>query len=174
MGEFSANANVSATTKVPPFLATKGYNPRMSFDLIDLSADLTRERIANSMAKLIANHIEEVWNFIQEEMMKLQAKQVVAANRHKKKPPVYKVGDKIFLSTKNIKMEKPSKKLDDKNIDPFKIKKLVELLYQLELSHTIKIHNVFHPNLLWKAADDPLLGQQNSSPPPTVVNNKEE
>ena len=60
MREFSANANVSATTKVPPFLATKSYNSRISFDPVDLSADLTREKIANSMAKSIANCMEEV------------------------------------------------------------------------------------------------------------------
>ena len=60
IGEFSANANVSATIKMPPFLATKSYNPRMSFDLVDLSANSTREKIANSTAKSIANRIEEV------------------------------------------------------------------------------------------------------------------
>ena len=70
MGEFSANANVSATIKVPPFLATKSYNPRMSFDPVDLSADSTRERIANSTVKLIVNCIEEVWEFMQEEITK--------------------------------------------------------------------------------------------------------
>ena len=66
---------------------------------------------------------------MQEEMTKSQAKQVIAANCHRKEPPVYKVGDKIFLSTKNIKTERPSKKLDNKNISPFKIKKLVGLSY---------------------------------------------
>ena len=58
--KFSANANVLATTKVPLFLATKGYNPRMSFDPVDLSANSTREKIANSTARLIANCMEEV------------------------------------------------------------------------------------------------------------------
>ena len=58
--EFSTNANVSATTKVLAFLVTKGYNPRISFDSVDLSADLTREKIANSMAKSIVNRMEEV------------------------------------------------------------------------------------------------------------------
>ena len=81
-------------------------------------------------------------------MTKLQAKQIVAANCHCKKPSEYKVEDKVFLLTKNIRTEKPSKKLNDKNIDLFKIKKLVGLSYQLELPHTIKIHDVFHPNLL--------------------------
>ena len=60
IGEFSANANVLATTKMPPFLATRGYNPRMSFDPIDLSADFTKEKITNSTATLIVNHMEEV------------------------------------------------------------------------------------------------------------------
>ena len=66
---------------------------------------------------------------MQKKMMKLQAKQVVVANCHHKEPPVYKVGNKVFLSTKNIRTERLLKKLDDKNIDSFKIKKLVGLLY---------------------------------------------
>ena len=74
MGEFLANANISATTKIPPFLATRGYNPRMSFDPVDLSIDSTKEKIANSMATSIANCMEKVWDFMQEEMMKSQAK----------------------------------------------------------------------------------------------------
>ena len=158
MGEFSANANVSATIKVPLFLATKGYNPRMSFDSVDLLANLTREQIAKSMARSIANCMKEVWEFIQEEMTKSQAKQVIVANRHRKELPVYKVGDKVFLLTKNIRTERLSKKLDNKNIGLFKIKKLVGLLYQLELPSTIKIHDVFHLNLLQKVATNPLPG----------------
>ena len=60
MGEFSANTNVSAMTKVLPFLVTKGYNSKMNFDPVDLSANLTKEKIINSTARLIANCIEEV------------------------------------------------------------------------------------------------------------------
>ena len=127
MGEFSANANVSATTKVPLFLVTKDYNLRMSFDPVNLSTDSIREKIANSIARLIATRMEKVWDFMQEEITKSQAKQLVAANCHRKAPSVYKVGDKVFLSTKNFRTEKLLKKLDDKNISPFKIKKLVRL-----------------------------------------------
>ena len=60
MKEFSANANVSATTKVPPFLATKGYNPRISFNPVNLLSNFIREKIANSTATLITNCIEKV------------------------------------------------------------------------------------------------------------------
>ena len=58
-------------------------------------------------------------------------------------------------------------------IGPYKVKELVGSSYQLELPHTMKIYDVFHSNLLWKAATDPLPSQHNSPPPPTVVNNKE-
>ena len=173
MEEFSANANVSATTKVPPFLATKGYNSRISFDPVDLSADLTRKKIANSTAKLITNRMEEVWNFMQKKMTKLQAKQAIAANHYQKEPPVYKVGNIVWLSTRNIKIKKPSKKLDYKMIGPYKVKELIELFYQLDLPHIMKICDVFHPNLLQKVATDPLSSQQNSPPQPTVIKNKE-
>ena len=38
----------------------------------------------------------------------------------------------------------------------------------------MKIHDVFHPNLLQKTFADPLLGQQNDLAPPIIVNNKDE
>ena len=159
---------------MPPFLATKDYNLRISFDPVDLSADSTREQIANSMARLIVNCMEEVWEFMEEKITKSQAKQAVTANCHQKKPLVYKIGDMVWLSTKNIKTKRLLKKLDHKMIDFYKVKELVGSSYRLELLYTMKIHDVFHPNLLQKVATDPLPSQQNSPPPLTTVNNEKQ
>ena len=38
----------------------------------------------------------------------------------------------------------------------------------------MKIHDVFHFNLLQKTTINPLSGQQNSPSPPTIINNKKE
>ena len=106
-------------------------------------------------------------------MTKLQATQVKSANQHQKETLDYKVGDMVWLSTKNIKTERPSKKLDHKMISPYQVKELVRLSYRLELPTSIKIYNVFHPNLFRPAANDPLPSQHNNFKPPVVVDSEE-
>ena len=173
MAEFAANANPSSTTKIPPFQATRGYVPRMSFDPVDLSEESTRERLANSKARSIATDMEEVWKFVRTEMARSQEKYTKAADQHRKSVE-YKVGDSVWLSTKNIKTKRPSKKLDHKMVGPFKIKALVGSSCRLELPTSMKIHDVFHPSLLRKASEDPLPGQHNDPAPPIIVDDEEE
>ncbi len=56
----------------------------------------------------------------------------------------YKKNDKIFLLNRNIKTIKLINKLKNKI--------LIEKLYKLKLLTTIKMHNVFYFNLLYKTA----------------------
>ena len=61
MAEFLNNANMLATTKLPLFLVSHGYIPRMSFDpSVDLIVFSTRERLANTKAKSIADCMQKV------------------------------------------------------------------------------------------------------------------
>jgi hypothetical protein len=76
----------------------------------------------------------------------------------KRKEVVYNPGDMVFLSSRNIKMARPLKKLDDKILRPFKILKAIKTSYRLQLPITMRIYDVFYPSLLRKAAEDPLLG----------------
>ena len=91
-------------------------------------------------------------------MTKSQVTQVKAANKHQKEAPKYQVGNMIWLSTKNIKTERLSKKLNHKMIGPYKVKKLVELSYWLDLPISMRIHDIFYPNLLQPVATDSLPG----------------
>ena len=173
MAEFAANSAPSATTGLSPFMATKGYEPRMSFDPIELSSESTRERLANGKARAITEDMKKIWDFVKQNMGKAQERQITAADRHRRDVS-YEVGDKVWLSTRNIKTERTSKKLDHKMIRPYRVKKLVGSSCQLELPPSMKIHDVFHTSMLRKASDDPLPGQINEPPPPIVVEGSEE
>ncbi len=62
---------------------------------------------------------------------------------------IFNVENKILLNFKNIHIFKSSKKLDHKYYESFEIEKFIEKqAYKLRLSHTFRIHNVFHVSLL--------------------------
>ena len=63
MAKFAANNNESASTKLSLFFATKGFYPRMSFDIIDFSDPNTHKRIFKQKTLDISGKIEITWEF---------------------------------------------------------------------------------------------------------------
>ena len=117
--------------------------------------------------------MEEILKFAKDHALLAQKRMTDQANKSRKDVS-YDIGDKVFLSAKNIRTERPSQKLDHKMLGPFPVVSHVGRAYRLELPLTMKIHNMFHPGLLRKAPEDPLPGQKNAPPPPIVVDDHEE
>ena len=70
----------------------------------------------------------------------------------------FKQGDKVWLDTRNIKMNY-HKKIGPKREGPFKITKVIGLVtYQLKLPTTWKIHPVFHATLLRQYKETDVYG----------------
>jgi hypothetical protein len=80
----------------------------------------------------------------------------------------------IWLFTKNIKIERSSRKLNHKWIESYKIKKVVRDACQLDLSQSMKIHDTFHISLLRKAATNSFTEQIQSSSSSIVINEQNE
>ena len=62
----------------------------------------------------------------------------------------------VFLNSKNIKIKRPYKKLNNKKFDSFKVIAKVGYFYRLELPLTIRIFNIFYIKLLTLTITNPL------------------
>jgi hypothetical protein len=78
------------------------------------------------------------------------------------------VGQNVLLSTINFKLAHPgTRKLLPKWVGPFKvIERIGKVAYKVELSPNLKMHNVFHVQLLKKYRDN---GKVQVPPPPIEI-----
>jgi len=93
---------------------------------------------------------------------------ILQANKHRK-DVVFNVGDKVWLLTKHIKTQRPSKKLDYKWIGPFSVTQKHGISCKLDLPTTMRIHDVFHPSLLSRDPNNPIEGQAFTEPPLVIA-----
>jgi len=80
------------------------------------------------------------------------------------------------LENKNIHLNRPSKKLENKRYGLFKISKDNGLGdFELELPEGWMIHNMFNEDLLTRYVEPTFKGQhEEPAPPPTIINEEEE
>jgi hypothetical protein len=178
MTEFAFNVAISVSTELFVFMTNYEFESRMSFDSLDadnIDRLSVRERILilTQKTKTITEKMKDIWDFIKKKLTNAQNTQKRYANRKRTLAFKYQSEDMIWLSTKNIKIERSFRKLNHKWIKSFKIKKLSRDACQLKLSSSMKIHDTFHIALLRFAATDSLIDQIQSSSPSIVVNDEE-
>ncbi|ESK81335.1 reverse transcriptase, partial [Moniliophthora roreri MCA 2997] len=93
----------------------------------------------------------------------------------RRKAHKFKVGDKVWLAAKDIKIHQASRKLGSRQLEPFKVVECIgDLDYHLKLPPEMKVHNVFHVNCLspWKGNE--VNGQRAPLPEAVEVEGEEE
>jgi len=102
--EFAYNNKVNSSTKVSPFMANNGRNPRMGFEMRKKGKVLRVEEFTAKM-KEIQQEAQAALRKAQEEMKK-------QADRHRGEVEEYKVGDMVLLSTKELKWQMIGRRMD--------------------------------------------------------------
>ncbi len=173
MIEFVDNNVLFSVIFLTLFFMNKSFHSRMSFDSDIIEYESTRERLQIDRAKNISEQMNKTLIFAREALIKTREQMMNQANKHRKKIN-YKIESKMFLNERNIVIARLFKKLDDKMLDSFKITDSVDFFYKLKLLDTMRIHDVFHSELLRSAVNDSLPGQKNEFSGSIVVNDEDE
>ncbi len=173
MIEFVNNNVLFSVIFLISFFMNKSFHSRMSFDSDIIKYESTDERLQIDRVKNISEQMNKTLIFAHEALTKTRKQMMNQANKHRKKIN-YKIKSKMFLNKWNIITARLFKKLNDKMLNSFQIIDFVDSFYKLKLLETMRIHDVFHSELLCLVIIDSLSDQKNEFLRSIVVNDEDE
>ncbi|KAL0168962.1 hypothetical protein M9458_037184, partial [Cirrhinus mrigala] len=168
--EYAQNSLRKPSTSLTPFQCVLGFQP----PLFPWSGEPSELPAVNSWFQ----NSEETWNQAHIHLQGAVRRTQAQADRKRRPNPPYEPGQWVWLSTRDLRLRLPCKKLSPRYVGPFKIiKQITPVSFRLELPDDYRISPTFHVSLL-KPAGDPEgvedLDEAASQGPPPVVNGSEE
>ena len=154
--QIALNNRTETSTGVSPFFATHGYHQDLIEPTIAKGQEASRRSPVRNAQEWLTK-LAGATDLARASLAAAQEAQETAANRHRQVAEQFRVGDLVYLRTKNLNFGRPSKKLD-----------WIARRYRvigLVGSHAVKldvpgdVHPVFHVSLIRRAHDDPLPSQ---------------
>ncbi|KAK3513363.1 hypothetical protein QTP70_012342 [Hemibagrus guttatus] len=156
--EYAQNSLTHSSTGLTPFQCVLGYQPPLfpwSGEPFDVPAVEEWSRLS-----------QEVWERAHVRLQRAVRRQRIQANWRRRPHPPYRVGQRVWLSTRNLRLKLPCRKLSPKFVGPFEIIRQVNpVFYRLRLPASYRICPTFHVSLL-KPAHSPGIGEMDCIEPP--------
>ena len=162
--EFAYNNKIYSSTKILPFKANYGQDPRIGFEMRRKGKYERAEKFMTKMRE-IQEEAKAVLEKAQEEIKKYTDRGRAEVNE-------YKVGDLVILSTKDLKYQiigRRTEKLTERFVGPYKIKKItLSNIVELELSSIVKIHLVVNVSRIQRYIGQ-VEGQRKEQLAPVII-----
>ncbi len=168
--EYEQNYLHKPATGITPFQCTLGFQP----PLFPWSGEPSELPAVNSLLQ----HSEETCNEAHTHLQRAVRRSSDQANRHRRINPDYQLGQWVWLSTQDLRLRLPCKKLSPRYVGPFKIlRQITPVSFRLALPTHYRISPTVHVSLL-KPAGGPRgeeiqeeAGDQRA--PPLIVDGEE-
>src|SRR6202789_2625099 len=160
LAEFAYNNAPSATTGISPFFANKGYHPNIT---VHPERDLSSAR-----ARDFAVNLDDLHQELRFQIAAAQDSYQGPAAASTTPAPDFKVGDKVYVKAAHFRTTRPSKKLSEKNLGPFKIiAKVGPASFTLRLPDKLRAeHPIFDVSQLKPATPNTIPNRVQPPPPP--------
>ncbi len=176
--EFIVNNTLSLITLASLFLINSSQNSRLNFkffeSLLENVMFQARDKLIN--VKKFIKKMKKLTKHLHDEMLIAQIIYEFNVNLSCRSCSKYFIKDEVWLNARNFSIAHLIVKLNDHNVDFFKIKRVFKnnsLIIKLNLSIFMKIHSIFHVTLLNHIASDFLLSQRQKFQELIIIKNDE-
>lgn len=158
LAEFAYNNSDHSSTGVSPFKANYGFDPSISVE---------RDANAAGPGNRFAYQLSDLHDRIRTTLTQARDDQKRFADRSRREH-TFRVGQKVLLSTENLRTTRPMRKFAEKYIGPYEIIESINpVAFKLQLPAELsRIHPVFHVSLFRPAPESTIPGRTVEPPGP--------
>ncbi|KAE8241344.1 hypothetical protein A4X13_0g7456 [Tilletia indica] len=162
--EFAMNSSINRSLGMTPFDFVYGETPS-AFPTPTSSASST-----SSDAAAFVERLSFLRDWAWDGVVAARTAQTKQANKLRRDDPGYQVGDRVLLSTTNLRLREEKKrpwasKLLPKWVGPFVVARSASPSYELELPAWLRVHPTFHTKLLkaWNGSDSDTIAPRHEA-----------